>query len=209
MSTKKPKHKIDGKWFRHQFDVRGFSMREFARRVKLDISALSRTLSGDRKFVVEDADLWAGVLQVPVEEILAKVGVRKLALDGAKVEVKAVAEDPMPPMGGVVDAATGIVTFVPTQASATADVVALSIEGDPFLVDWVAWCRPTEPQATGDGLEIGIVRLGDGKMAMRKIRPSFVRGHFDLGPVFGFGQREDDVVLSGVIPVIAIRRRKG
>ena len=73
MTTKKPKHKIDGKWFRLQIGRQDMSLREFGRRVKLDVSALSRTLSGDRKFVVEDADLWAGVLQVPVEDVLSHV----------------------------------------------------------------------------------------------------------------------------------------
>lgn len=206
MTTKKPKHKIDGKWFRLQIGRQDMSLREFGRRVKLDVSALSRTLSGDRKFVVEDADLWAGVLQVPVEDVLSHVGVKKLALDGARVDVLPAGAEKEVPIGGVVDAASGLVTFVPTFESAAADVIALTIENDPFMAGWRVLCRPTDVQATGDGLDVGIVRLDSGQMVLRKIRPSFVRGRFDLGPVFGFGQRNDDVVLSGVIPVVGIRR---
>lgn len=207
MANAKSKIKIDGKWFRLQFEQRGFSMREFARRVKLDIGSLSRTLSGARKFVVEDADLWAGVLQVPVSEVLAHVGVKKLALDNARVDVRAA--DAAPPLGGSIDAATGVVTFKPTFESAGADLVAMEVTGDPFLTSWRVICRPSDVQATGEGLDVGIVRLHDGKMVLRKIRPSFVSGRYDLGPVFGFGDREDDVEIVGVIPVTAMRRLDG
>lgn len=206
MTTNKPKHKIDGKWFRLQIGRKDMSLREFGRRVGLDVSALSRTLSGARKFVVEDADLWAGVLQLPVEDVLSHVGVKKLALDGARVDVLPAGAEKEAPIGGVVDAASGLVTFVPTFESAAADVIALTIENDPFMSGWRVLCRPTDVQATGEGLDVGIVRLDSGQMVLRKIRPSFVRGRFDLGPVFGFGQRNDDVILSGVIPVVGIRR---
>ena len=207
MGITKTKHKIEAAWFRQQFERNGLSMREFAKRVKLDIASLSRTLAGTRKFVVEDADRWASVLGVPVEDVLAHVGVKRLSLAKARTEV--VPALPLPPLAGVIDAATGVVTFHPTFESAGADLVAMAVVGDPFLTGWHVLCRPTDVQATGEGIELGIVRLANGQMVLRKIRPSFLSGRYDLGPVFGFGDRDNDVEIVGVIPVTAMRRREG
>lgn len=200
--------KIDEKWMRLMVDRAGHSLRSFAGAVGIDPSAFLRTLNGKRRLQLEEAQRMAGIMGVDVADVLAHAGM-KLQAPGlpSGATAKVVAKDGAAPLGGRVDAADGSVMFAPTKASASAAVVALAIEGDPFLAGWRVLCAPGEVSATvGEGMDAGIVQTASGQLLVRKIRPAFAKGRYDLGPVFGFGGRENDVEVVGVIPVLGLER---
>lgn len=200
--------KIDEKWFRLHIDRAGYSLRQFAVKVGLDPSGLQRTITGKRRLQLDEAQRVADVLGKELSEVLAHAGLKIKAGDvGQGVKATVVQEPAKAPLGGVVDAATGEVRFIPTKDSAGAAVVALAIQGDPFMDGWRVLCQPGDVgTAPSDELEAGIVQTKDGKLLLRKIRPSFAAGRYDLGPVFGFGGRENDVEVVGVIPVVGLER---
>ena len=200
-------NKIDDKWMRLMIDRSGHSLRSFAGAVGIDPSAFLRTLKGKRRLQLDEAQRMAGVMGVDVSDVLAHAGV-KLRVPGTNgATAKVVAKAGPAPIGGRVDAADGSVVFAPTKASASAQIVALAIVGDPFLEGWRVLCEPGEVLATpGAGVDAGIVQTKGGKLLLRKVRPAFAKGRYDLGPVFGFGGRENDVEVVGVIPVVGLER---
>lgn len=203
MST--TKHKIDEKWLRLHISRKDYSLRGFAAALGMDPSALHALLKGKRKVQLEEVEAIRSLLGVPLAEVLTKVGGLKLDMPGAKVEVRPAAA--AAPVGGSVDALTGEVKFAPTGESKAADVVALNMTGDPFLESWRVLCAPGDVSATlAAGMDTAIVRTRDGRTLLRKIRPAFAPGRFDLGPVFGFGAREDGVEVVGIIPVRGMGR---
>jgi hypothetical protein len=201
--------KIDEKWFRLMVDRSGHSLRSFAGAVGIDPSAFLRTLKGKRRLQLDEAERIARVMGqgVEVADVLAHAGVKLQVPGMPAAAVKVVAKGGQAPVGGTVDAVDGSVTFTPSKASGSAAVVALTIEGDPFLSGWHVLCAPGDVSSDiGGGMDAGIVQTVDGKVLLRKIRPAFAKGRYDLGPVFGFGGRENDVEVVGVIPVMGLER---
>lgn len=207
------KHKFDEKWLRLHIDRKGYSLRSFAKAIKtsitpegMDPSAFHGLLLGKRRVQLEEVEAIARLLEQPVSEVLRRAGVKlDLPIPGATAQVMRVADQA--PLGGSVDALTGEVRFRPTDESKDAAIVGLAIEGDPFLTDWRVLCAPGEIATTLEaGMDTAIVRTRDGRVLLRKIRPAFAPGRFDLGPVFGMGAREDGVEVVGVIPVKGMSR---
>ncbi len=62
---------IDSGWFHERLAKRGASLRELARFMGLDPSAVSRMLSGGRKMSAEEQDQIADYFGVPVQEVAA------------------------------------------------------------------------------------------------------------------------------------------
>lgn len=199
--------KIDDKWFRLHIDRAGYSLRQFSAKIGMDPSGWQRTLSGKRRLQLDEAQRVADVLGAELSDVLSHAGLKIRGGDFGQAKATIVQEPAKAPVGGAVDAATGEVRFIPTKDSAGAAVVALAIQGDPFMDGWRVLCQPGEVTgAPTDELEAGIVQTKDGKLLLRKIRPSFAAGRYDLGPVFGFGGRENDVEVVGVIPVVGLER---
>jgi len=203
----KPKYRIDGAWLRRLIEDNNMSMRDFARRVSMDIASVSRTIAGTRKLQVHEARLWARVLRVTPEEIFGRMGVRLGAVGSATSEAT-VLRAPMPivpPLAGSVDAISGLVTFKPLAAGdENADIVALAIEGDPFMAGWRVFYSRSSISSSADGVDLAIIKGEGGEVFLRKLRPGFTPGHFDLGPAFGIGDIQRDVKLEGVYPVLGM-----
>ncbi len=62
---------IDSAWFYEKLSQRDASLRDMARFMGLDPSAVSRMLSGERKMSAEEQDQIADYLAVPLEEVAA------------------------------------------------------------------------------------------------------------------------------------------
>jgi hypothetical protein len=63
---------IDSEWFYRQLDKEGRSLRDMAKALGLDPSAVSRMLRGERKMSAEEQDGIAGYLGVSVMDVAAR-----------------------------------------------------------------------------------------------------------------------------------------
>lgn len=200
---------LDDKWFRLMTDRAGESQRSLAAKMGLDPASWTRVLQGKRRLQLDEAERLAGLLGVAVEEVLRHAGLR-LEVPAGRGHVVQGPGDPLPSIGGTIDA-DGLVVFSGLTGKTTPrDAVrALTITGDPFLEGKHVLYAPGDVAATPEGdQEIGLVQLSDGRVVLRKIKPAFQPGRFDLGPALGFGgrgSREDDVEIVGVIPVLGLR----
>jgi hypothetical protein len=200
---------IDDKWFRLMTDRAKESQRSLAAKIGMDPSSWVRVLQGKRRLQLNEADRVADVLGVPVEEVLRHAGLR-IEVPKGRGHVVHGPGDPLPSLGGTIDM-TGQVVFSGLSGKTTPrDAVrALEIVGDPFLEGKHVLYAPGDVAASpSGGPEINLVQLTDGRVVLRKIKPAFTPGRWDLGPALGFGGkdgREDDMEIVGVIPVLGVR----
>lgn len=75
----KAKNPIDKKWFLDSLKGKDKSLRGLAKHLDLDVSAVSRTLSGDRKMKMTEANKIAQFMGMHVSEVLRHAGI---AIDG-------------------------------------------------------------------------------------------------------------------------------
>jgi transcriptional regulator with XRE-family HTH domain len=105
---------IDSDWFYRQLDREGRSLREMAKVLGLDPSAVSRMLRGERKMSAEEQDGIADYLGIPLDEVAMRrrgeaVGFGEQAQEALKMDVEGGAvsrkrKEPMPAVAdGVVD----------------------------------------------------------------------------------------------------------
>ncbi|WP_274627760.1 helix-turn-helix domain-containing protein [Arvimicrobium flavum] len=84
---------VDKGWFADRIGDLGISHAEFGRRIGLDRSALSRTLSGERNAKASEAHRMAEVLGRPEHEVLKHLNVRNAAKEVGKTANVAVSDD--------------------------------------------------------------------------------------------------------------------
>lgn len=89
---------IDKKWFVDSLKRRNRSVRGLARHLDVNVSAMSRMLSGERRMKIEEANLIASFLGVPVEEVLRHAGV---VLDGGSSSARIILAASVNEMGEV------------------------------------------------------------------------------------------------------------
>lgn len=77
---------VDKKWFFDKLEERRVSVRGLARHLDLDVSAVSRMLSGQRKMQMEEAHAIARFLNAPIAEVMRHAGVAK-DLDGLPTRI--------------------------------------------------------------------------------------------------------------------------
>ena len=77
---------IDKEWFFSRLEDQRMSVRGLARQLGIDASAVSRTLSGQRKMQMEEAKQIAHFLRVSVSEVMKHAGV-SIDLDGLPTRV--------------------------------------------------------------------------------------------------------------------------
>lgn len=200
---------LDDKWFRLMTDRAGESQRSFAGKMGIDPSSWLRVMQGKRRLQLDEAERAASLLGVGVEEVLRHAGIR-IDVPKGRGHVVEGPGDPLPSIGGTIDA-DGLVVFSGLEGRVVHNdaVRALEITGDPFLEGKHILYAPGDvSSAPSSAQEVGLIKMHDGRVLLRKIKPAFQPGRFDLGPALGFGgkgSREDDVEIVGVIPVLGLR----
>lgn len=66
---------IDSDWFYKRIDAADMSLREVARKIDMDPTALSRTLRGQRRLQMGEVERLADVLSVTLDDVLSHAGV--------------------------------------------------------------------------------------------------------------------------------------
>lgn len=76
------KTRIDSDWFYRRIAAREMSLREVARTIAMDPTALSRTLRGQRRLQMAEVEQLAATLGVAIEDVLRHAGLPSLAAGG-------------------------------------------------------------------------------------------------------------------------------
>lgn len=102
------KTRIDSDWFYRRIAAREMSLREVARTIDMDPTALSRTLRGQRRLQMAEVEQLAATLGVGIDEVLRHAGLPSLTAGGTAPPVAAASGPAMapatvPPIGHLVD----------------------------------------------------------------------------------------------------------
>lgn len=184
--------KTNTKWFRDRLAEREMSLRQLARKIDLDPSALSLTLRGKRKMTLEEANQIAGLLGVQVTEILRQAGVP------VSEDVKGVR------MIGTVDAKSAIKALPDSQkrihapADVPLDGFALQIRAaNTFHDGWVVFCSGDKMSPDMALDRLAVIYMADGKRLVGTLRRGYEEGAYNVLPLLdatGGGVLENQAV---------------
>lgn len=200
---------IDKDWFMGKLNENNKSLRGLAKHLDIDASAASRMFDGKRKMKMEEANAIARFLHVPVQEVLAHIGV---TIDGIReptniVLASSVSESgelsvlkeprPLPPM--VIDRVSQAVRAKNVRvlaAQVRASKGALRIWDDAVLI--FHHTEIVDPSAIG---ALSVVRVREGGLFLCHLEKARKTGEATLRlPEGGL----KDVVLLTATPVLAV-----
>lgn len=191
---------IDKVWFEDRIRARKTSQRQLAKLMGMDASAMSLMLNGKRRMSAKEAADVAGLLGVPVDEVLRHAGA-PVAVDKRRSV----------PVAGYVGP-SGEVTFGralgPRTAVAPADCAdgcrALRVQNGCALDGWLLFYHPMDGVSLEAVGRLCVVRTAEGEDLLRVVSRGYEPGFFVLGRLLG-GDREH-VRLQSAAPVLWVRQ---
>lgn len=178
-----PHAPVNTRWFQDQLADRHLSQRKLAKMMDLDPSAVSLMLRGMRVISADEAAELARILGVPLQDVLAQIGVdlpRETGLDTVKIVGHV-------DMDGIIHAKhPGGPREAPKPPGTPDATVAVRYMSDDYRDGMLLYFTPVDyvmPEAIG---RMSVVELPDGRQAVRVIKHGYEPGQFRLaGPVSG------------------------
>jgi len=204
---------VNKAWFVGRLDEKEWSLRELARRMGLDVSAVSLMFDGKRKMTAAEAGKIAHLLGLPVQDVLANAGVD---VSGAKSQSVALRGwvDPggWVSMGGVMGPATV------SGPVGEPGLEALRVQGGA-LDGWVLFYRHQSPGVRPEAIgklcvvqEAGQAAGGPGGQQAPRLRvgwlkPGYEAGSWSLHPMDPVYDKAVSVVrVENAAPVAWVRQ---
>lgn len=201
---------VDKEWFFDQLRYKKQSLRDMARHMELDPSAVSRMLSGQRKMQMEEAGAIARFLGAPVAEVLKHAGIA-MDIEGHPSRVVLAATI----------TATGKIDRLPETRPLPQQVIeraqaALSPRGNSRVIAaqvrapkgplamWddavvlFGYTETVEPAAIG---VLSVCRLMSGEQILAKIERARKTGE---AKIIGLDHEPREVMLDTATPVLAV-----
>jgi lambda repressor-like predicted transcriptional regulator len=184
--------KTNTKWFRDRLAERALSLRQLAKKIDLDPSALSLTFRGKRKMTLEEANQIANLLGVQVTEILRQAGV-PVSDDVQGVRLVGTVD-----ARSVVKALTGGAKRIHAPADVPIEGYALQIRAaNTFHDGWVLFVSgdKTAPELMLD--RVGVIYLANGDRIVGVMRRGYESDSYNVMPLLdmtGTGTLENQSV---------------
>lgn len=201
---------VDKEWFFEQLRDKKQSLRDMARHMELDPSAVSRMLSGQRKMQMEEAGAIARFLGAPVAEVLKHAGIA-LDVEGHPTRVLLAATvnatgaimrltEPRPLPQQVIDRAQAALSPRGNTRVIAAQVRApkgpLAMWDDAVVL--FGYTETVEPSAIG---VLSVCRLMSGEQILAKIERARKTGE---ARIVGLDHEPREVMLDTATPVLAV-----
>lgn len=202
---------MDKQWFLDRLAEGNKSLRGMARHLGIDVSAMSRMLSGSRRMKTEEANQIAVFLGVPITEVLVRAGAAvKENIAPANIMLAATIDergivqklsDPKPLPQAVIERAQASISaekstnIVGAQIRATAGPLSVM---DDAVVLYIGDAEGVDPAAIG---LLSICRARDGEVFFAKIERARKTGE---ARVIGANGEAREVFLVAATPVLAM-----
>ena len=201
---------VDKDWFFDQLKDRKQSLRDMARHMELDPSAVSRMLSGQRKMQMEEAGAIAKFLGAPVAEVMKHAGL-SLNFDGQTSRVLLAAtvtatgkidrlSEPRNLPQQVIERAQAALSSRGNTRVIAAQVRApkgpLAMWDDAVVL--FGYTETVEPSAIG---VLSVCRLMSGEQILAKIESARKTGE---AKIIGLDHEMREVMLDTATPVLAV-----
>lgn len=177
---------VNTRWFAEHLAANHLSMRQLAKLLKLDPSAVSLMLRGKRKMTPTEANSIARILSLPVTEVLRKAGVQisedtrtlplrwRIDAEGRLTEIK------KKPLRNV---------HVPPDVPLSGFAVQVTVPEKEYD-GWILYCTPAGP---GADVFIGrmVMASADEKTVVGFLHRGYEPGTFNVRSTFGDRQHEN------------------
>ena len=194
---------VNKQWFISRLEDQSMSMRDLAKRMDLDVSALSLMFSGRRRITANEAGQLAHHLQESVEEVLKRAGVVVAETKGWSIPIKVVVDG----SGRLVSPPEWVgPRAVERPTGLGQQVQAVRVQGGRWD-GWVLYYRGArshvvEPEAVG---QLCVVRIvGQDGEWVRWVRRGYEAGTWLLVPLDGEGSLE--ARLLSATPVLWMKQ---
>lgn len=191
---------IDKLWFEDRIRARRTSQRQLAKLMGMDASAMSLMLNGKRRMSAKEAADVAGLLGVPVDEVLRHAGA-PVAVDkrGSVPVVGYVGQDGAIEFGRAMGPRTAI-----APSDCADGCQALRVQNGGALDGWLLFYHPMDGVSLEAVGRLCVVRTAEGEDLLRVVSRGYEPGFFVLGRLLG-GDREH-VRLQSAAPVLWVRQ---
>ncbi len=166
---------VDKQWFLDRLEDKGWSMRELAKHMHLDIAAISLLLDGKRRMKASEASLVARHLGVAVDEVLRHVGADVREVVANAIGIKGTITRGVVSFGKVHGPATVIAPIGSPEG-----LIALRATSDLFH-GWVLFYRESpgiRPEAVGKLCVITI--RGEDQPRVGWLRAAYEEGEWEI-----------------------------
>lgn len=175
----------DVNWFKQQLERKSLSSNGMAALTGVPTSVISRKINGRQQITWDDAEKWARIFGCSVSDVLRAGNVT-------------IHQPPPPPAIGRVNANGELLTMFDTKPKVREQVsLEVPMPGMRLHTLVPVMVKAEPPGELADSLP-GLAILKDGRKLLRIIRPGATFGKYDLLPVFGLGERENDVEIERV-----------
>jgi len=195
--------KTNPKWFRDRLAERNMSLRQLAKRIDLDPSAVSLTFRGRRKMTLKEANTIAVLLGLPVTEVIRQAGI-DVAQDVQGVRLT-----------GYVDGKSSIKNIPANQVRAIVgppdvphDGFALQIRAASNFYDgWMVYVGPQSDMPWLCLDRICVVALPGGQRVLGTLRRGYEEDTYNIVPLLDPTGLTvlDNQKVEGVSPVLWMR----
>jgi transcriptional regulator with XRE-family HTH domain len=191
------RYPTDTKWFKNRIKDKKLTQKELAHFVGMEDTAIYRFLEGARPLRVEEAVKMATILEVPLYDVLERVG--------ASPSLESISLPIVGSVNGSLDITTSM-GLPPVRSIPLFETTVLGLICDDNLSPFYGWvftfipASEVEPSAIG---RLSVVKLSSGKMLIRFLKPGLNAGKFDLGSLNGPTLNNFDVFTAS--PVLLIR----
>ena len=193
--------RVDKAWFVARLEDKGWSMRQLAEAMGLDVAALSRTFAGKRKMNAVDAGKIARILGEPVDAVLSHTGVDVRSSVPGMVAVHGWVDE----RGEVVLGHVQGPTSVAAPLGMPDGVTVLRVQGGRNN-GWVLFYRESagvRPEAVG---RLCVVRQADGPAVVGWLDAGYELGVWHLTPLGENGRGREIAELVSASPVLWIKQ---
>lgn len=192
---------IDERWFKAQLAERELSIRQMARKMGLDHSALVLTFKGRRRMQFNEAAQIANLLGVGVSQVLEHAGLQMESPKQAAI-VGYVDGEGEAHIRWENKQRTAAATEMPPNTIAVQFRTAMSTL--EYLDGWVAFFAPPKNGVSADHVgRLCIVGLKNGATYIGHLRRGYKRGRYNLSGLGNVGMEDAEAAWS--CPIIAMR----
>lgn len=163
-------------WFQDRLQQLKLSQRKLAKLIEVDPAAVSYMFSGQRRMTMDEAQKIAGVLLVPVTEVMRQAGIEVLD-DVRKAPIAGYLNN----TGAVTLLPKGTHDFVVGPADLPAGSFALQLRAvaNPFD-GWLYFVSGSQEEPASNIDRLAITALEDGRMLLAVLRKGYKQGLYNL-----------------------------
>jgi transcriptional regulator with XRE-family HTH domain len=190
--------KFDSEWFKKQLAANGISLRELARKMNLDASAVSLMLRGQRKMTMAECKELSGHLGHKMSEIMRAAGIENTD-DAARLTITMFVDAQGHVKNLPKSGANKTPVFAPADIPKGASAFQIRAAG-AYCDAWIGFVSPAVEAAETCVGRFGVCTLADGEHILATITRGYAPRTYTLTPPVGKPLTDQKITEVALVP---------